>query len=77
MEDDDEEGTSKGKNGLWKPQVHFVWDLLLDEVLSSEASASTATAGHASFPEFFRILVDGVFLLSPSRCYLFYFIPRV
>lgn len=64
-DDDEDEGTTKGKNGSWKPQVHFVWDLLLDEVLSSAHDGSSA---HASFPEFFRILVDGA-------CCLWFFPP--
>ncbi|KAI0086629.1 DNA polymerase phi-domain-containing protein [Irpex rosettiformis] len=53
-EEEDERAPAKGKQhqgGSWKPQVHFVWNLLLDEVLSSENA-------YASFPEFFRILVD-------------------
>ncbi|KAI0691182.1 DNA polymerase phi-domain-containing protein [Cytidiella melzeri] len=52
---DDKMSASKGKQhqgGSWKPQVHFVWDLLMDEVLSPSDTT------HASFPEFFRILVD-------------------
>ncbi len=56
-DDEDRERTaSKGKQqqGSWKPQVHFVWDLLLNEVLSPSETA------HKSFPEFFRILVDGM-----------------
>ncbi|KAI0340127.1 hypothetical protein BDW22DRAFT_1486396 [Trametopsis cervina] len=50
-DDEDEAGASK-KGGQWKAQVHYVWDLLLDEVLSP------SNAAQASFPEFFRILVD-------------------
>ena len=57
-EDDDADASaSKAKTGLWKPQVHFVWDVLLDELLSTEQRDATAKG---SFPEFFRILVDGM-----------------
>lgn len=52
-EETEETDIAKTKNGLWKPQVHFVWDVLLDELLSEQDTAK------GSFPEFFRILVDG------------------
>lgn len=70
VEDDDEDSTSKGKNGLWKPQVHFVWDLLLDEVLSPAGGDTT----HTSFPEFFRILVDGTFFFRQHSSCLRYLV---
>ncbi|GJE98126.1 DNA polymerase phi-domain-containing protein [Phanerochaete sordida] len=66
-EDDDADG-SKAKASHWKPQVHFVWDMLLDEVLSSDSTQST----EKSFPEFFRILVDESLFsaaASPERKY--------
>lgn len=44
------------KSGAWKPQVHFVWDMLLDRVLSTKIHKGSNTA---SFPDFFRIVVDG------------------
>ena len=56
------------KNGLWKPRVHFVWDILLDELLSTDQHDGT-TKG--SFPEFFRILVDGA-CATPCRSYRTY-----
>ena len=64
--DDDDADVSKAKTSAWKPQVHFVWDMLLDEVLSSDAAQSS----EKSFPEFFRILVDGqcALLLPRSMC---------
>ncbi len=36
--------------------MHFVWDVLLDALLSAD---ETDAAVKGSFPEFFRILVDG------------------
>lgn len=44
------------KSAAWKPQVHFVWDMLLDRVLSNKTHRGSNTA---SFPDFFRIVVDG------------------
>ena len=72
--DEEEDADAKAKAASsWKPQVHFVWDLLLDEVLSpSEGS-------HASFPEFFRILVDGMslhLLIHPCSSFQPLSVPR-
>ncbi|KAH9929645.1 DNA polymerase phi-domain-containing protein [Amylocystis lapponica] len=53
---DDDEESDLPKSGSWKAQVHFVWDMLLDEILSDPASGRRSKA---SFPEFFRIVVDG------------------
>ena len=54
MDEDEDADVSKAKTGTWKPQVHFVWEMLLDEVLSQDAPDA-----EKSFPEFFRVLVDG------------------
>ena len=54
MDDEDDEDADadvKSKSGSWKPQVHFVWDALLSDVLTESSKGS--------FPELFRILVDG------------------
>lgn len=56
MDEEDESEAPKTKSGAWKPQVHFVWNVLLDDLLP-KSDATTTTDG--SFPEFFRILVDG------------------
>ncbi|KII88994.1 hypothetical protein PLICRDRAFT_108863 [Plicaturopsis crispa FD-325 SS-3] len=54
---DDEDGDEvpKTTTALWKPQVHFVWDILLDEVLPGPNSTASPKG---SFQEFFRIVVD-------------------
>lgn len=53
---DEDEGTgSKPALGNWKPQIHFVWDVILDRLLSSKST----NASKASFQEFFRVVVDG------------------
>ncbi|GBE82630.1 hypothetical protein SCP_0410150 [Sparassis crispa] len=60
---DDDEESDLPRFGAWKPQVHFVWDMLLDEVLP-DASSHRTTKG--SFPEFFRIVVDESLFSSTS-----------
>ncbi len=66
MDEEDEKEAPKSKSGSWKPQVHFVWDILLDEVLSEDDSESST---RGSFPEFFRILVDGTLHALYYRCF--------
>ncbi|PCH38454.1 hypothetical protein WOLCODRAFT_115513 [Wolfiporia cocos MD-104 SS10] len=66
---DSEEESDAPKEGSWKPQIHFAWDLLLDALLSNPASERTA---QGSFPEFFRIAVDESLFAatsSPERKY--------
>ncbi|KAI0933631.1 hypothetical protein AcW1_005407 [Taiwanofungus camphoratus] len=66
---DDDEESDLPRSGAWKPQVHFVWDMLLDEVLSDSATEHSAKS---SFPEFFRIVVDESLFsstTSPERKY--------
>ncbi|THH32974.1 hypothetical protein EUX98_g1203 [Antrodiella citrinella] len=67
--DEDEGVDSKSTAGSWTPTVPFVWDIVLDQMLSpSDAGKSS----NRSFPEFFRILVDeSLFAIaaSPERKY--------
>ena len=60
---DEDEESDVPKAGSWKPQVHFVWDMLLDQVLP-KPGVQGERAPKGTFPEFFRIVVDG---LSPFR----------
>ncbi|KAI0373319.1 hypothetical protein BV20DRAFT_963165 [Pilatotrama ljubarskyi] len=60
---DEDQETDVPKSGSWKPQVHFVWDVLLDHVLPRGESARPAKG---SFPEFFRIVVDESLFASTS-----------
>lgn len=53
--EEEEDGPKVGGRS-WKPQVHYVWDILLDELLPSQESEVTPKG---SFQEFFRIVVDG------------------
>ncbi|KAH8991045.1 DNA polymerase phi-domain-containing protein [Lactarius hatsudake] len=49
----------------WRPQVHHIWDELLDQLLPSEGSGHTPKG---SFPEFFRVVVDeSLFSVSASN----------
>ncbi|KAF7304662.1 hypothetical protein MKEN_01180100 [Mycena kentingensis (nom. inval.)] len=59
--DSDEQGASA--TGSWKPQLHFVWDALIERFLESTGSPN-ATKG--TFPEFFRVVVDDSLFSSSS-----------
>lgn len=72
---DDDEGT-KTSSRAWKPQVHYVWNDLLDELLPPDGSERSLSC---PFQEFFRIVVDGgwaqcensPFLIAPRTESLF------
>ncbi|KAJ6546537.1 DNA polymerase phi-domain-containing protein [Mycena vulgaris] len=54
-EADTENGVPKSAAGSWKPQLHFVWGIILDQLLPGPNSV-VFTKG--SFQEFFRVVVD-------------------
>ncbi|KAJ7470617.1 DNA polymerase phi-domain-containing protein [Mycena latifolia] len=54
-EADTESGVPKSAAGSWKPQLHFVWCIILDQLLPGPNS-TVFTKG--SFQEFFRVVVD-------------------
>ncbi|KAJ6496539.1 DNA polymerase phi-domain-containing protein [Mycena vitilis] len=54
-EADNENGAPKSAAGSWKPQLHFVWSIILDQLLPGPNSV-VFTKG--SFQEFFRVVVD-------------------
>ena len=56
MEDEEEGISVAGSTGSWKPQLHFVWDIIFDEYFSDKRSDA---AGRAPFQDFFRVVVDG------------------
>ncbi|KAJ7063164.1 DNA polymerase phi-domain-containing protein [Mycena amicta] len=62
-ESDEHSGSYKSAAGSWKPQLHFVWDIILDQLLP-EPEASVVTKG--SFPEFFKVVVDDSLFSSTS-----------
>lgn len=45
---------------MWKPQLNFAWDIILDQLLPGPNSQRPAKG---SFQDFFRVVVDGK---SPS-----------
>lgn len=55
----DEDGVTKIPGRAWRPQVHHVWDELLDDLLPPDGSGGSPAT---SFQEFFRIIVDGGWL---------------
>ncbi|KAF8652685.1 hypothetical protein AX16_004190 [Volvariella volvacea WC 439] len=53
-EDDDEKGLPRASTASWKPQLHFVWDVILDQLLPPESLEPRA----ALFQDFYRAVVD-------------------
>jgi DNA polymerase phi len=51
---EDEEVKSSGSN--WHPQLHSVWDILLEQIASGKATKGSK----ASFQEFWKVTVDGM-----------------
>ncbi|KAF7322861.1 hypothetical protein HMN09_00065500 [Mycena chlorophos] len=64
VEPDVQNSTIKSAAGSWKPQLPFVWDVLLDQLLPQSNQPAVATKG--SFPEFFRVVVDDSLFSSTS-----------
>jgi DNA polymerase phi len=62
---DDGEESNKLSTGSWKPQLHFVWDILLERLLPASGSSSEKKNG--SIQDFFRIVVDGKLELASRR----------
>jgi hypothetical protein len=60
VEDDDNNDVPKAAAGSWKPQLHYVWDAILDELLP----IGSPDDSKRPFPEFFRIVVDGQYVLQ-------------
>jgi DNA polymerase phi len=55
---------AKAPSRAWKPQVHHVWDELLDALLPLEGSGRSSAG---SFQEFFRVVVDGEFCIKEAH----------
>ncbi|KAF7338414.1 hypothetical protein MVEN_02067200 [Mycena venus] len=54
-EGDAENAVPKSAAGSWKPQLHFVWGIILDQLLPGP---NTVVFTKGSFQEFFRVVVD-------------------
>ncbi|RDB24111.1 DNA polymerase V [Hypsizygus marmoreus] len=69
IDEEDSKDVPKASAGNWKPQLHFVWDIVLDQLLPGPNSAKPP---RGSFQEFFRIVVDESLFsstASPERKY--------
>ena len=56
FEGEGDDGVVRNPGRAWRPQVHHIWDELLDQLLPLEGNGHTQKG---SFLEFFRIVVDG------------------
>ncbi|KAJ2925203.1 hypothetical protein H1R20_g11861, partial [Candolleomyces eurysporus] len=69
----DEEGhkdPSKAPSGTWKPQLHFAWDVILEQLLPGPNNTKKQPKG--SLQEFFKVVVDESLFSttsSPQRKY--------
>ncbi|KAI5124484.1 hypothetical protein M0805_003011 [Coniferiporia weirii] len=61
-EDMTEGEASKHSAGPWKPQLHFVWDVILDALLAVDGSSTSS----GKFQDFYRIVVDETLFSSSS-----------
>ncbi|KIS71846.1 DNA-directed DNA polymerase [Mycosarcoma maydis] len=52
-----------GARSRWQAKIHFVWDLILDIFFDP---AATAEAKIASFPDFYRVVVDETLFAASS-----------
>ncbi|WVQ74513.1 hypothetical protein IAR50_004114 [Cryptococcus sp. DSM 104548] len=53
---DEEDGVSASTTGSWKPQLHFVWNIILDRYFPKSQPSNSET--DAPFQDFFRVVVD-------------------
>jgi len=54
----EEDAPAKGaKAAAWQPQLHFVWDIIADQLIPTEDSKPQVEV--AAVQDFFRIVVDG------------------
>ncbi|KAG5652336.1 hypothetical protein H0H81_005357 [Sphagnurus paluster] len=55
IDDEDDQNIPKASASNWKPQLHFVWDVILEQLLPGP---NAAKARQGSFQDFFKIVVD-------------------
>ncbi|WVF67165.1 hypothetical protein IAT40_001911 [Kwoniella sp. CBS 6097] len=68
---EDDEGVAASTSGSWKPQLHFVWNIILEHYFPQSGSSSTS-GSEAPFQDFFRVVVDESLFsntASPQRRY--------
>ncbi|KAF8626266.1 hypothetical protein AX15_004941 [Amanita polypyramis BW_CC] len=61
-DDDDDKDMARAPAGAWKPELHFVWDVILDRYLPN----TTLHIAENNFQEFYRIVVDESLFASTS-----------
>ncbi|KAK6907306.1 hypothetical protein I203_101296 [Kwoniella mangroviensis CBS 8507] len=68
---EDDESVSASTSGNWKPQLHFVWNIILDHYFP-KSDEKSGNNGEAPFQDFFRVVVDESLFsntASPQRRY--------
>ncbi|KAF9466352.1 DNA polymerase phi-domain-containing protein [Collybia nuda] len=60
---EDTKDVPKASAGSWKPQLHYVWDIILDQLLPDPNSSSPPKG---SFQDFYRVVVDESLFSSTS-----------
>ncbi|EST09894.1 DNA polymerase V [Kalmanozyma brasiliensis GHG001] len=60
---ENEATATAGARSRWQAKIHFVWDLILDVFFDSTSSAETRIA---SFPDFYRVVVDETLFAAAS-----------
>jgi len=63
----DEEIGPTTSTGSWKPQVHFVWNIILDGYFLNDPKSFSGATGQAPFQEVFRVVVDGQLSALPAE----------
>ncbi|WVW80105.1 hypothetical protein I302_102078 [Kwoniella bestiolae CBS 10118] len=68
---EDDESVAASTSGNWKPQLHFVWNIILEHYFPQSGRESPSN-GEAPFQDFFRVVVDESLFsntASPQRRY--------
>ncbi|KAF8522098.1 DNA polymerase phi-domain-containing protein [Hysterangium stoloniferum] len=65
IEDDSTVAAKSKSPAAWKPQLHFVWNMILDIYFPLDPNTAQSKIPRASYPEFFKVAVDES-LLSPT-----------
>ncbi|KZV92838.1 hypothetical protein EXIGLDRAFT_613837 [Exidia glandulosa HHB12029] len=66
VDQDSEAKQNSAGAGGWKPQIHFVWDVILDTFYPPPSSSSSSDAALASIQDFFRIVVDETYFANSA-----------
>ena len=74
MDDDDDKDVLQVTASNWRPQTHFVWDVLLDQLLPEQ---NLTASDRTLFQEFFQVVVDGMPFAINHYCRPFHISHRV